>query len=59
MINGSDHQAILRLSNLVKGIYQFRLTVRDGKGKESHDDAKIYVKEGEVTYLPFHVNFSQ
>ncbi|XP_046859670.1 dyslexia-associated protein KIAA0319-like protein isoform X3 [Xenia sp. Carnegie-2017] len=47
VINGSDHQAILRLSNLVKGIYQFRLTVRDGKGKESHDDAKIYVKEDE------------
>jgi hypothetical protein len=46
VINGSNRQPILRLSNLVKGVYKFRLTVKDAKGMESYDDAKIFVKEG-------------
>ena len=46
VINSSDHQAVLRLSNLVEGIYKFRLTVADGKGLKSNDDVVLTVKEG-------------
>ena len=46
VINGSNHQPILRLSNLVKGVYKFRLTVKDAKKVESSDEAQIIVKEG-------------
>ena len=46
VINKSDHQLVLRLSNLVEGVYRFRLTVKDAKGMETSDDALITVKQG-------------
>ena len=46
VINNSDHQAVLRLSNLVEGIYKFKLTVADGKGLKGNDDVILTVKEG-------------
>ena len=46
VINNSDHQAVLRLSNLVEGMYKFRLTVADGKGLKGNDDVILTVKEG-------------
>ncbi|RMX60279.1 hypothetical protein pdam_00021444 [Pocillopora damicornis] len=45
VINNSDHQAVLRLSNLVEGIYKFKLTVADGKGLKGNDDVILTVKE--------------
>lgn len=45
VINNSDHQAVLRLSNLVEGMYKFRLTVADGKGLKGSDDVILTVKE--------------
>lgn len=54
VINNSDHQAVLRLSNLVEGMYKFKLTVADNKGLKSDDEAIITVKEGrslEVEYI--------
>ncbi|KAL9963286.1 hypothetical protein ACROYT_G032471 [Oculina patagonica] len=47
VINNSDHQAVLRLSNLVEGMYKFRLTVADGKGLKGNDDVVLTVKEDE------------
>ena len=46
VINNSDHQAVLRLSNLVEGMYKFRLTVADGKGLKGNDDVVLTIKEG-------------
>ena len=46
VINNSDHQAVLRLSNLVEGMYKFKLTVADGKGLKGTDDVLLTVKEG-------------
>lgn len=46
MINKSNHQAVLRLSNLVEGMYKFKLTVVDAKGLKSSDEALLTVKEG-------------
>ena len=37
---------MLRLSNLVEGMYKFRLTVADGKGLKENDDVVLTVKEG-------------
>lgn len=45
VINNSDHQAVLRLSNLVEGMYKFKLTVADGKGLKGNDDVILTVKE--------------
>lgn len=53
MINNSDHQAVLRLSNLVEGMYKFRLTVADGKGLKGNDDVTLTVKEGRWCNSPF------
>ena len=46
VINNSHHQAVLRLSNLVEGMYKFKLTVADGKGLKGTDDVLLTVKEG-------------
>ena len=37
---------MLRLSNLVEGMYKFRLTVADGKGLKGNDHVVLTVKEG-------------
>jgi len=45
VLNGSDHQAILKLANLIKGKYMFDLTVTDNKGLTGKDTVTITVKE--------------
>ncbi|XP_015756834.1 PREDICTED: dyslexia-associated protein KIAA0319-like protein [Acropora digitifera] len=47
VINNSDRQAVLRLSNLVEGMYKFKLTVADGKGLKGSDVVLLTVREDE------------
>lgn len=47
VINNSDRQAVLRLSNLVEGMYKFKLTVADGKGLKGSDVVLLNVREDE------------
>ncbi|XP_068735885.1 dyslexia-associated protein KIAA0319-like protein [Montipora capricornis] len=47
VVNNSDDQATLRLSNLVEGVYKFKLTVTDGKGLKGTDAVILTVKEDE------------
>ena len=49
MINNSDRQAVLRLSNLVEGMYKFKLTVADGKGLKGSDVVLLNVREGMIS----------
>lgn len=44
VLNGSDHQAVLQLTNLVAGRYIFTLKVTDEEGMESSDSASLVVK---------------
>ncbi|XP_051520354.1 dyslexia-associated protein KIAA0319-like protein [Myxocyprinus asiaticus] len=44
ILNNSDHQAMLFLSNLVEGKYTFTLTVTDSKGKTSTDRGTVEVR---------------
>lgn len=46
VLNGSDHEAVLQLVNLVAGKYIFKLTVFDAEGLSSSDTANLHVKEG-------------
>lgn len=48
VLNGSDHHAILKLGNLIKGKYIFDLTVTDNKGLTGKDTVTITVKEGNI-----------
>ncbi|KAJ8322025.1 hypothetical protein KUTeg_000496 [Tegillarca granosa] len=43
VINGSDHQAVLQLVNLVSGQYIFSLTVVDSEGLSSTDSASLII----------------
>ncbi|XP_060065964.1 dyslexia-associated protein KIAA0319-like protein [Ylistrum balloti] len=45
VLNGSDHQAVLQLTNLVAGRYIFTLKVTDEEGLESTDSASLVVKD--------------
>ncbi len=47
VLNHSDHQAILQLTNLVEGDYSFVLTVTDNRGLFASDNVLLSVKEGE------------
>lgn len=47
VLNNSDHQAVLFLSNLVEGKYTFTLTVTDSKGKTSTDRGTVEVRPGQ------------
>ncbi|XP_025091552.1 dyslexia-associated protein KIAA0319-like protein [Pomacea canaliculata] len=47
VINGSDHQAVLQLMNLVAGSYIFTLTITDTQGLTSSDMVHLLVKNGE------------
>lgn len=49
VINNSDRQAVLRLSNLVEGMYKFKLTVADGKGLKGSDVVLLTVREGMIS----------
>ncbi|XP_072103369.1 dyslexia-associated protein KIAA0319-like protein [Mobula birostris] len=44
VLNNSDHQAVLFLSNLVEGLYTFRLKVTDAKGESHMDRATLEVR---------------
>ncbi|KAL0962449.1 hypothetical protein UPYG_G00340140 [Umbra pygmaea] len=44
VLNNSDHQAVLFLTNLVEGKYSFTLTVTDSKGQTSRDRGSVEVK---------------
>ena len=50
VINNSDRQAVLRLSNLVEGMYKFKLTVADGKGLKGSDVVLLNVREGMISH---------
>nr|XP_013796599.1 PREDICTED: dyslexia-associated protein KIAA0319 homolog isoform X2 [Apteryx mantelli mantelli] len=43
VICGSDHEAVLQLTNLVEGIYTFHLKVTDAKGDSDIDTATVEV----------------
>ncbi|XP_066919277.1 dyslexia-associated protein KIAA0319-like protein isoform X1 [Clytia hemisphaerica] len=45
VVNASDQQAVLQLTDLVKGQYTFQLTVTDDKGLTGSDEVSVYVKE--------------
>ncbi|XP_025971461.1 dyslexia-associated protein KIAA0319 homolog isoform X1 [Dromaius novaehollandiae] len=44
VIHGSDHEAVLQLTNLVEGIYTFHLKVTDAKGDSDFDTATVEVR---------------
>nr|XP_023411463.1 dyslexia-associated protein KIAA0319 homolog [Loxodonta africana] len=44
VIEGSDHSTALQLTNLVEGIYTFRLKVTDGQGNSDTDTATVEVQ---------------
>ncbi|XP_053102871.1 dyslexia-associated protein KIAA0319 homolog isoform X3 [Hemicordylus capensis] len=44
VIHGSDHEAVLQLTNLVEGIYTFHLKVTDGKGESDMDSTVVEVR---------------
>ncbi|XP_021241207.1 dyslexia-associated protein KIAA0319 homolog isoform X5 [Numida meleagris] len=46
VIHGSDHEAVLQLTNLVEGIYIFHLKVTDAKGDSDIDSATVEVRPG-------------
>ncbi|XP_021367738.1 dyslexia-associated protein KIAA0319-like protein isoform X2 [Mizuhopecten yessoensis] len=50
VLNGSDHQAVLQLTNLVAGRYIFTLKVTDEEGLESSDSASLVVKDDPHAY---------
>ncbi|KAJ3609007.1 hypothetical protein NHX12_023534 [Muraenolepis orangiensis] len=63
VLNGSDHQPVLFLGNLVEGKYTFSLTVTDSKGQTSTDRGTLEVKpdvwEREEVELVLEVSVSQ
>ncbi|KAM6349992.1 dyslexia-associated protein KIAA0319 homolog isoform 2-T2 [Podargus strigoides] len=44
VIHGSDHEAVLQLTNLVEGMYTFHLKVTDAKGDSDIDSATVEVR---------------
>ncbi|NWU93360.1 K0319 protein, partial [Upupa epops] len=44
VIHGSDHEAVLQLTNLVEGTYVFHLKVTDAKGDSDVDSATVEVR---------------
>ncbi|KFP92614.1 Dyslexia-associated protein KIAA0319, partial [Apaloderma vittatum] len=44
VIHGSDHEAVLQLTNLVEGTYMFHLKVTDAKGDSDIDSATVEVR---------------
>ncbi|XP_062342948.1 dyslexia-associated protein KIAA0319-like protein [Osmerus eperlanus] len=63
VLNNSDHQAVLFLSNLVEGKYSFTLTVTDSKGQASTDKGMVEVRpdvlERDLVELVLEVSVSQ
>jgi len=46
VIHGSDHEAVLQLTNLVEGNYTFHLKVMDANGDSDIDSATVEVRPG-------------
>ncbi|KAL8182440.1 UNVERIFIED_CONTAM: hypothetical protein K2H54_056362 [Gekko kuhli] len=44
VIHGSDHEAVLQVTNLVEGTYTFHLKVTDGRGDSDTDTAVVEVQ---------------
>ncbi|XP_030074289.1 dyslexia-associated protein KIAA0319-like protein homolog [Microcaecilia unicolor] len=63
VLNGSDHHAVLLLSNLVEGMYTFHLKVTDAKGESDTDRATVEVKpdprKNDLVEMVLNVNVSQ
>ncbi|KAG7457974.1 hypothetical protein MATL_G00232870 [Megalops atlanticus] len=63
VLNNSDHQPVLLLSNLVEGKYSFSLTVTDSKGQSSTDRGTVEVRpdawERDLVELVLEVAVSQ
>ena len=64
MVNNSDKQPILHLTDLVKGQYTFELTVTDNKGLSGTDEVSVFVKESKWNYkslksrhFPLHLRY--
>ena len=45
IVNGTNNQPVLLLTNPVAGIYIFTLTVKDGNGLKSSDSVTIHVEQ--------------
>ncbi|KAJ8384968.1 hypothetical protein AAFF_G00196340 [Aldrovandia affinis] len=63
VLNNTDHQAVLLLSNLVEGKYSFTLTITDSKGQTSSDRGTVEVRpdvlERDLVELVLEVGVSQ
>ncbi|XP_069751765.1 dyslexia-associated protein KIAA0319-like protein isoform X3 [Narcine bancroftii] len=63
VLNNSDHQPVLFLSNLVEGLYTFRLKVTDAKGENHMDRATLEVRpdprKNDLVEIILDVNVSQ
>ncbi|KAJ7999990.1 hypothetical protein DPEC_G00200170 [Dallia pectoralis] len=63
VLNNSDHQAVLFLTNLVEGKYIFTLTVTDSKGQSDTDKGSVEVKpdgwQRDLVELVLEVSISQ
>uniref|UniRef100_UPI00398E7F07 dyslexia-associated protein KIAA0319-like protein isoform X2 n=1 Tax=Pristiophorus japonicus TaxID=55135 RepID=UPI00398E7F07 len=63
VLNNSDHRPVLFLSNLVEGLYTFRLKVTDAKGENHIDRATLEVrpdpKKNDLVEIILDVSVSQ